>query len=1269
LTPHPAMPPRNLLAKLLAQRKASATATAASTVESKESGVASAAAAARTPATATSTHHADHHSESESDSDSTASSDSASSISSDSASSSPTSPYVTSEDETEAGGVRQYRVFLCPVPASCAKGHAHTQHDDRSSVSKKPVPGIPPFDPFAPPPPPPTPCSSSVVAAFRSSLMPRLEQFGQVINIDIQSKTGFIVPDTDDHTTRSHTPKSSDSQPLPSLRIPKGMRACRDCLACQRCRPYCVRHFAYVDIKTTKEQVTQLLSAFNRSKWRGEHVRAELASPDCVLRARQERRLMKKLAMEQARTEEEQRARRIQMNNEPVHIPQGSMTYEWKTPSGSKVIIQEHASTTSFPPDVDESITPLPLSQLDWSEPPPPARPKPQIDYALLAAVFSGLSSAPTLHNALQGAEVDGTGKNKKVKEKKRKPRDEEDEWRMLETEQAEDASANAATIAAESTTPVATAVDAVPMDEEDEWAALERGEVVTQRHDGRPHNDEEDDSGAQADIESDDADSAGNNFPSKDDASSNTSVSDAEKDEHDMDAEFATLEQSNSDNEFEKSANASTSTNKPSHSDHSASADVDEGRRPKVTSAASWFGDSSDHDENNDDDDNDAAEAGKEEVEEEEGDSDEEDELNIRHAFQGKKGSDLVALERSYGGDDRFKLDARFQESDDEHEENQAATVTGTQPLSADVARNVDNATTAPSPHLDRASLPPALASLSSDEFLHQHVLAEKRRALSILDDVAARPGYQSLTLGELNGDNDEDGIPEHSNITPGQSLKTMQILARGGNTKGRRKPDAHYRAGFEGTMEEFASAIPATNNAASNKALSKDEADAAHAAHRQVSESLLKWMPVLTKNSAPSNPADALSSSSASTHQLSVADRIRIEAEDEEMERRKKLRFFKDVQRFDPTAEEEEAKLKKKQEKMQQKENKRKEKERKKQEAETNKTATSHPSAARLTTLYTPQPAFDPSPCVKAAPTTSAIGSIPSFERDGDKLYDIKTDRLRNLFGPSSSRGVSFAIAPEESEEKKPTTAGPLSATPAVVPFKFGFGAPEEDEEKKEQDQPVQPPTVKASSLATLFTSSPSTSQITTNSSHVSVENAEQSRTESDADIAARKAAAAETEAKVAAERCAAVLAARQRAATALRASSFVQQLVQRKPTVTATKPTSTAAVASASSKPSHLVSPSSDSDSDSERSDSDSGDEFMRSSSMRNDDALTSAWLASRQQHTQDFKAKNRAAIKKSGKNAMGSGAKLAGGKRSANEMAREVLEQSEGKKGRR
>jgi len=46
------------------------------------------------------------------------------------------------------------------------------------------------------------------------------------------------------------------------------------------------------------------------------------------------------------------------------------------------------------------------------------------------------------------------------------------------------------------------------------------------------------------------------------------------------------------------------------------------------------------------------------------------EDLVRVRKVFQGKKGMEMLGLQRTYGGDDRFRLDERFVASDDEYDE-----------------------------------------------------------------------------------------------------------------------------------------------------------------------------------------------------------------------------------------------------------------------------------------------------------------------------------------------------------------------------------------------------------------------------------------------------------------------------------------------------------------------------------------------------------------------------------------------------------------------
>ncbi|MDO9333196.1 MAG: hypothetical protein Q7T57_01570, partial [Dehalococcoidales bacterium] len=66
----------------------------------------------------------------------------------------------------------------------------------------------------------------------------------------------------------------------------------------------------------------------------------------------------------------------------------GALKYDWKNQFGFKFSTTENIPSK----DVGPSVTPTPLSTLDWTEPEPidPALlPRAPIDYELLAAVFS----------------------------------------------------------------------------------------------------------------------------------------------------------------------------------------------------------------------------------------------------------------------------------------------------------------------------------------------------------------------------------------------------------------------------------------------------------------------------------------------------------------------------------------------------------------------------------------------------------------------------------------------------------------------------------------------------------------------------------------------------------------------------------------------------------------------------------------------------------------------------------------------------------------
>jgi hypothetical protein len=64
-----------------------------------------------------------------------------------------------------------------------------------------------------------------------------------VVGVDVRSKTGFAVEE-DEIQLRRHA-------------VPKGMRACRECMECPACRVHQQRHWAYVDMRTTPEQVVR----------------------------------------------------------------------------------------------------------------------------------------------------------------------------------------------------------------------------------------------------------------------------------------------------------------------------------------------------------------------------------------------------------------------------------------------------------------------------------------------------------------------------------------------------------------------------------------------------------------------------------------------------------------------------------------------------------------------------------------------------------------------------------------------------------------------------------------------------------------------------------------------------------------------------------------------------------------------------------------------------------------------------------------------------
>lgn len=202
-------------------------ATAASSVRApvvSAASAASSAAAIATPAAATME---------ESDSSDEKSDSDSSEYSSSSSSSAASSPYVSSEDDADEEGARQYRVFLCPIPAPCAEAHSHA--DCKSS---KP---LPPLDPYVVPPSTPSPCAAAIAAHFTSSLTRRFAEFGSVKSVDVRSKAGVPCNDEDRGVKK----------------VAKGMIACRECLSCARCREHQQRHFAYVNIRTTQEKLVR----------------------------------------------------------------------------------------------------------------------------------------------------------------------------------------------------------------------------------------------------------------------------------------------------------------------------------------------------------------------------------------------------------------------------------------------------------------------------------------------------------------------------------------------------------------------------------------------------------------------------------------------------------------------------------------------------------------------------------------------------------------------------------------------------------------------------------------------------------------------------------------------------------------------------------------------------------------------------------------------------------------------------------------------------
>ena len=1234
-----------------------------------------------------------------SDEENASESESESSSEEESSSSSESSAYSSSEDEVDAEGRRNYRIFVCPMPASCASAHSKPSKAAaaKAKTTATAAAAVAVKEPFALPPPTPSPCAAAIHSLYAATLRERFGGFGEVVAVDVRSKVGFAPIAAAAGST------AAEGAPAVERTVPLGMKACPDCLACPHCSAHEQFHYAFLTLHTTAPQLDSMLKAFRGAKFRGEMVRVERAKMDFKPRMIDERHKDKKRKHMLAQREAKKVATREQMGREGLPRELGSVSYEFKHPHGGKIFpLTESIPTREFP-EADK-IVPLAISELDWEEkgPPDPATiPRAPIDYELLAALFSGISSdAATVARAAAGAAVVRKKGGRKMNQK-----DEEEEWGALERGETEVTQAAAKADAHEDddddeemqpavSQPAAAATD-LPSD--DEWAMLERGgsveppatvaavpakEKATKTVAPSPKL------VAAAPVPAAKTKAAVATAPAAKTGAATKksspkvapapapeeSESESESDEMDLDAEFASLEKGDDgaeegdgdDDEAEAEAEEAEEQEEPAPAPSvpamkaipaakpaaakqakaaSAPAPAAAAASPaltplkpaakpaaaaksspalapsvapaaaalgvkKLTPASSWLG--SDDDEDADEGADGSAEPASALDDAAAEDAAAEEQLTLRRAFHGPKGEAMRALERSFGGDARFKMDARFEEVDE----------------SAAVAASMANETPAPPISSDVArTLHPSLAALTPQELLRQQLLGEKRRALSILDQVAARPGYATLSLEELAESEAKAAKEsfEHSNLPQGKSAKSLQLEAQGGTAKGKRRPDAHYtKSSFEDTMEFMSDFVPSGAASLATEGLIGESEQAAPGEATmdqiasQISSSLLRWMP--------------LTADSSSTGQ-SIQDRIAIEAEDEELARRKKLRYWKDAPRFDPSKEPEAPTA----------------------TAATPAAVAPSKSAAADAPKSKSKPAVAPSRLALYTPQLAPSVTAPPA-RDGEALFEIKTDRLRNLFTqPAPAVSFSFSATDLPAEEDK--------AKPGVQSFKFNFSAAaDEAAHETEESAPAPAPTKRGTS----FSAAPSKAATPSVSPAASA-----SSVAAAAPIPSSSASAASSSFHIPSwpeghpnnpHKISATSSVHdkprqtqpQSAAPKLplpipavsRASAFVKSL---------------ATAAAVGSKRKAPPPDSSDSDSDEDASG------FMRSAHAT-PEALASKWESARAAHTHDFKSKNKSATRKSGLNALGTGMGAGAGgaagamQRSTTQQAMGILEQS-------
>lgn len=155
-----------------------------------------------------------------------------------------------------------FRLFVCPIPASCAAGHSaadasnkHTSNWDEDDSSDE--------DESQEREGPVRVCDG-VNSLLETQLRQRFEGFAQVSSIELVHKRGVpassssslpLTPSADtisDPTARIH------AQPPSVPASVSALQSCTECSACPHCCRYDVRHFAYVDIIATPQAVVRI---------------------------------------------------------------------------------------------------------------------------------------------------------------------------------------------------------------------------------------------------------------------------------------------------------------------------------------------------------------------------------------------------------------------------------------------------------------------------------------------------------------------------------------------------------------------------------------------------------------------------------------------------------------------------------------------------------------------------------------------------------------------------------------------------------------------------------------------------------------------------------------------------------------------------------------------------------------------------------------------------------------------------------------------------